>query len=161
MAIPITVSYGVVDGKGEKATIPFYIPSSTAVGDVTQFANALKTLLFEIIDGEIYEINFTIPVAVGVSSSNVADPDSDIQERGLFTFSSVDNFLRQISIPSIEEVVFVAGSKLIDLANVDVAAFVTAILTGVGTPSVANVTSHDEDIVALDSAREAWGKYRP
>lgn len=161
MALPITVSYTVLDGKGETSTIPFYIPSSTALGDVAQFATALKQLLYELLGGEITAINFTIPVAVGVSSSNILDPDSDVQERALFTFSSADNFLRQISLPTVVETVFSAGSKLVDLANVDVAAFVTAVLSGVGTPNVTSVTSHDEDIVALDAAREAWGKYRP
>lgn len=156
MAVPVTLTISIEDGKGEVGSFSIYLPSASTLADATTYWNGFNSLLAAITRGGNVKASVSFSLTPGVSAPLAS---SDVQEAAYAAFRSADKFIKSIRVPTIFEDVFLAGSKLVDLANVDVAAFVAAIVTGVG--GIAPVTSHDEQITAIDVFREAWGKYRP
>lgn len=161
MAVPVELTVSVRDGKGESSTFGIFLPSGTSLAGAQAFWDALDEDLYGIIAGEVVSVNVSFPLTLDIllAASNIASATSDIQEKAYFGFTSVEGFLKSFTIPAVVETIFQAGSKLVDLLNVDVAALVTGMLSGAG--GVSPVTAHDEDITTIVQAREAWGKYRP
>lgn len=159
MAIPVTVSFTITDGKGEQSTLGIHLPSGTTVADAQTFVSGMDNLLAAIIDGGIAQASVTVPLSTEFLLS-AAGVNSDVQEKALFVWKAINSASKaSLSVPTILESVFVAGSKLIDVTNVDVAAFLAAMLNGITGISPVNIA--DVDLSQLITAREAWGKYRP
>jgi len=156
MAIPVALTVSIEDGKGEVGTFSVYLPSGTTLAQVETYWAGFDSLVAAIVRGGNIKASVTFPLIPLVSSPLAS---SDVQEAAYAAFRSADNFVKSIRIPTIFEDLFLAGSKLVDIANVDVAAFITAITTGLS--GIAPTTSHGEDLLSLDVFREAWGKYRP
>ena len=156
MAVPIELTVTIRDGKGENSSFGIYLPSGFSVANAQTFWDSVDQDLYSLIDGEVISVSVSFPLTLDalLAASNIALTTSDVQEKAYFAFKSALGYVKSLNIPTIRESAFQAGSKLIDLADASVAAFVTAML---GSP----VTAHDEDITAISVAREAWGKYRP
>jgi hypothetical protein len=155
MAIPVALTISIEDGKGETGSFSLYLPSGTTLAGVETYWAGIDSLIATIVRGGNIKASVTFPLTPLVSGPLGS---SDVQEAAYAAFRSAEGFIKSIRIPTIFEDLFLAGSKLVDIANVDVAAFITAITTGIG--GISPVTSHDEDLLSLDVFREAWGKYR-
>jgi len=160
----IQAYWTIVDGKGEESTMTIDLAPATTPTNAQAFAQAMNTVIGDLINGGIiaYGVRINVPV-----TGDFANPFADIQEKALFTFRSAGGFIKQVTIPTILEDLFITGTKLIDLTDVDVVQFVDGMVDGLdvssfgGTGVIQPTTSHGEDLVEIESAREAWGKYRP
>lgn len=156
----ISVVFTVSDAKGDQSTFSVPVPTGTAITDLAGFAQALAALIEPLCNGALRDLHFSIPVSFTPWSA--AASISDIQEKARFAFRTVNGFLKHVSLPTAVESVFAAGSRDVDIANTDVAAFITAMTDGI------TVNAHDvepcdvrgEDLTELESASEAWGKSR-
>lgn len=156
----ISVVFTISDAKGDQSTFSIPIPSSVLIDDIADFAQALADLIEPLCNGALRDLHFTIPVPFTPWAA--AASISDIQEKARFAFRTVNGFLKHVSIPTAVESIFAAGSRDVDLADTDVAAFVTAMVDGitVNTHDVEPCDVRDEDLTELESATEAWGKAR-
>lgn len=157
MTIPLGLTISIEDGKGETGSFVVFLPSTATLAEVETFWAGFDNLISAIVTGGNIRATLNIPLdplAIAASAT------SDVQEKAYAAFADAENFLKSIAIPTIDEAVFLAGSKLVDLANVDVAAFVAAMLNGIAG-GIQPVTSHDVSLFAIKAMREAWGKYRP
>lgn len=155
-----SVIYSFRDAKGETSTTEINLPTSVTLADVGIFAGQMALLINPLITGVITRIGiaWTIALPAGLRAAPVAG--SDIEEGGKFQFRTVNNFYTRSRIPTFDEAKIVAGTNEIDQTDADVAAFVTAMVGGLdlslegGSADVQPSDSRDEDIVALDFARE-------
>lgn len=162
MAINIQLAIG--DAKGDVSTVTIPIPSSTSMNDAYLFAQEIAKLVEPLVNGTLrsLRVNFEVPFTPWAVASSIAD----IQEKARFSFRTVGNFLKSISLPTILESIFTPGSAQVDTSDADVAAFVTAMtdgidLTGVGgSGTIEPSDARDADLTSLEAAVEAWGKSR-
>jgi hypothetical protein len=155
----IETFYRIKDGKGQTSMVTIPIPSTTDSGDIADFTTAMAGLLDDLIHGGIDSIGFSLPVDW---TAQIPDAASDVQEAARFSFRTVGNFIKKVVIPAIWENKFVAGSTLVNQAETNVAAWLTAMTGGlsVNGHQVRPCNAHEEDIESLDVAVEAWGRAR-
>jgi len=157
----ISIVFTVSDAKGDQATFSIPIPDGTAYADIVEFAQEMAELLNPLINAALRDLHITIPIPF--TPWTAAASISDIQEKARFAFRTVNGFLKHVSLPAAVESIFSPGSRNVDLANTDVAAFVTAMVDGITLSSTNDVEPcdvRDEDLTELESATEAWGKAR-
>jgi hypothetical protein len=164
MAI-ITLNYTIVDKKGDSSTIRIPIGSSatpaTAVAALKVFAPVVGAL----VTGSLSSAFVTIEASVtGFPALPAAI--ADVQEKAAFAFRGVNAFLKRIGIPTFNEDKMLPSSADVDTSDLDVAAFVTAVTTGIDTTSeggsgvVGATDTRGDDLLSLEYAREEWGKRR-
>lgn len=162
--MPYSVLISLVDGKNETGVVTIPIPDTTTATNAIAFGSLIFDLVQGLTSGGnlVAKVIFDIP---GLVSNNPLGA-SDVQEIGKFVFRGVTGFLKSLGIPAFTETKFVPGSDQIDVTDVDVAAFVTAMTDGIDTtPAGGNATIQPCDIRGVDldelvSAAEAWGKKR-
>lgn len=156
MALPVELAITVGDAKGEKSTFGIYLPDVTTVEGAQTFWESIDNDVYAMIDGEVLSVSVSFPIDLDplLAALNIADAASDVQEKGYFAFKTAEGFVKSFAIPTFLDTMFDVGSKLINLSQTNVATFITSILAS-------GVSSHNEDLTALEMAREAWGKYRP
>lgn len=164
--MPVTSIYFTIeDKKGDASTVS--IPIGAAVSPVNAVAavKSFAPLVGALINGRLKTAGVSMEVSV-TGFPATADVNSDVQEKGLFSFRGVNGFIKNLSLPAIKESIFSLGSKDIDQANSDVAAFLTAMTDGVdltangGDTTLGASDVRGDDLTEVVEAREAWGKYR-
>jgi hypothetical protein len=155
--MPISFWFKVRDAKGDESTREIYLPTATTPANAQAFGLAMLPLLDAILVGGIVGggINLSLDLT-GISQ--VAGSVSDLQEMARFAFRDAAGFLTSLTLPTFAEAKMVASSKQVDLADADVAAFVTA-MTG-GLSGQQPVSLHEDDLVTVETAVEAWGNAR-
>lgn len=151
----------ITDEKNDQSVVEIPIETGGALTDIPLAVSAMTALIKPLITGGVLRAGFKMDVPI---VSTLASADSDLQEKALFQFRTENNFLKDISIPTFNEQLMVAGSKLVNRSATAVVNFVNAMedgfTGGLFTDSVEPVDSRGEDLTALEEAREAWGKYR-
>lgn len=165
MPVNCELYYTVVDAKGNKSrmTFPCTAPDYT---DIPLIAVALGELLDPMINGGITAAGWTVAVDLG-SVVNIASLTSDVQEGARFVFKTALGFLKSVRLPAVVETIFAANSPNVDLTDTDVSAFVSAITDGIDTSGLGGSvglgtfgTTRFEDLTALETAVEDWGRNR-
>lgn len=158
MAIAFQVVYTYVDDSGDTATHAIDIPTTFSLAQYTEFGRAMAGLLDDIVHGRIQSAQLVINVDISGLTSNALVADSDVEELGSFQFDTGEGRYVLINIPAFDEGMVLAGSDNIDLSDPAVAAFVTAIETGIavtgGTISPCDV--NEDDLQFLSFAREMF-----
>lgn len=161
----ITAFYTIEDKKGLSSTISIPIPGATSPTNAKAFTQAMAPIVGALTNGRIINAGVTLVVDV-TGFPATADALSDVQERGFFSFRTLNNFIKNLNIPCFKESLMVPNSKEIDQSDTDVAAFITAMENGVavaafgGTGTISPCDSRDDGVSAIIEARENWGKYR-
>lgn len=159
-----TLYLTVADEKGEKSNVNFPCNLPT-LDDIEPALNALADLVDPLITGGIVSAGVSLAVDL-TTVQTIADALSDVQEGARFVFRSVGNFIKSVRLPTFDESLIVGGTSVVDLDDLDVFAFVTAITDGIdlssvgGTGLVTFQTIHAEDLTDLDKATEDWGRNR-
>lgn len=168
MAKPIDVNYTIRDAKGELSTVTVHIPSTTTAVNAVAFARTLAPLVGTMVDGSLVRVTVAFNIAPsGLGFPALPGAVSDVQEKAYFAYRGVNGFLKSLTIPTIKETLFAAGSKLLDLANPAVSAFNSAMTGGLdvsgegGTGTITPTDYRGDDLVDIEEAREDWGAYRP
>ena len=166
-----TLTVGIRDGKGKKATMTFrseILDDSDLSGGKTYESMADNILqdLRPVIDGEIMWANWTIPVGLDAEAIQTADPDCDVEEGALFQFETAEGFPVKVRIPTFKESLLIAGSSLVNLANGAVQDFINTIIdgpdsiAGVGEDRINMTDNRGADITKLRIAKEAFKRTR-
>lgn len=168
------VEFSIVDAKTDKSVVTFHLPVSVIVDalpvDITydmveEWSATMKDLINPLVIGGglvrriVRELADT-PVSVNASS--------DVQEMARFVWNVASSVgakvTKSLGLPTFDESKFVAGTTQVDTTDADVAAFLTAVQSGIEvatlTPDLAPVDYRGEDITTLVAATEAWGKAR-
>lgn len=164
MAAPIvSLFYTVEDEKGIKSTFRIKFPTTTDIAVLKEFARTTGTMVDGLITGRIVDVSIGVGVEDlpgGWKAAPLAN--SDVEEGARFSFRTAVNSVTGFRIPTFDEALIVPGTKEVDVANEDVDDFVQRIIAGqtVGLINVSPSDDREEDIVALDGARESFGKDR-
>lgn len=160
--VQFSVLYSIKDGKGKVATTELNLPSTVTLTNWTVFAGQMALLINDIITGAITRIGLVASVTLPVGLRATPGANSDVEEGARFQYKTTNGFFTAMRLPTFDEQFVLPGTATVDIADTDVAAYVTAMtggidLTGVGgTGTVAPVDSRNEDIVTLDSAKEQF-----
>lgn len=149
-----------MDDKGERSSIQVNVPGATTFTNVVEFAVELFPLIDALIMGQIIGFSVTAEeiFSSGVKTSPVAG--ADVEEGARFGFMTAGGHPTSVRLATFDEAHMVAGSALVDQADADVIAFVTAMTGGIdltgGLPVVSPSDTRDEDITTLSYAKDAF-----
>lgn len=129
--------YSILDGKGEIGTAQVF-SNHALPADASSFNNGLKVLIEPLITGTIESWGYWTQEGTDASTPAV---NSDRQEKASFTFNDADTFQMLLSIPTINEGIFIPGTKDVNFSNPDVAAFVTSMLANATTQRAIDLVS--------------------
>jgi len=162
MALAVSFRFDFVDAKGKPSFTKVRVPTGFTISGYTDFGILMAQLLANLSTCRMTGASFC--VGLDLSSSTIkAIPSglSDIAQKALFGFSTVVSGLRtKMKLPAISESKMVLGSDVLDLSDVDVAGFISAMETGVvvtgGTIEPTDLRGNNISI--LDYARELFRK---
>jgi hypothetical protein len=164
MALAVAVRFDFQDEKGKTSFTKVRIPTTFSVGTVTAFALGLAQLISNISQCQITNVSTTFAIDLsGLSLKAAASAVADVAQKGYFAFrSAVTGFAKRLRIPTIDENIVNAGSDTVDTLDVNVAAFVTAMESGVAVTggTIAPTTERMQDLTALEEAREVFRRKR-
>lgn len=147
----------IQDKAGLKSTLIVHIPIATVAKDALDFTNLLIDKIDPLVLGGV--VGGGVTLAADLAGHGTIGPTSNVQEKGEFTFNTLNAFLHSVGLPTFDETFVVAASRNIDTGAPLVAAFVTAMEDGIVVPSVATVIPTDsrgEDLTTLKSALERF-----
>lgn len=167
-------AYSVVlsfqDAKGETSTTMVNIPTSgMTIANMTIFAQELVKLVDAMIGGIVTRVGLAITVPLPSGINVAPSSTSDVEEGGYFNFRTAGGYRTSLRIPTFLESLISAGSADIDTSDPDVAAFVSAMITGIdltaatpvaGTGTITPTDSRGDDVVALVDAKEQFTNSR-
>lgn len=151
---PLSIIYSFVDDDLATASERVHVPVGTTLANAKTFATAYAALIKPLTDCAMRK--YTISQEVYDDAYPVADPGSDVEDKGVLTLRTVGNGSATMTWPGIIESVLVNSisrkGTYIDLANVAVSALVSALISGLGTPAIAPSTRRGDDLVAIKDA---------
>jgi len=154
-------SFTVQDGLGTKASMIIYAlldPTKTVANLVTDI-QAWASLIEPIIGGKILLGDAVVSVTPTVDQTGRPDADSRVEQTGVFNFANGSTSRRfGEAVPSLSDGVIVGGT--INLADTDVAAFVTAMGAASGTAASQPTNNSFQDLTALVDAFLSFRKRR-
>lgn len=157
------------DAKGETSTTMINIPTGITLPNLTIYAQEMVKLVDALINGIITRVGVAVTVALPSGINISPNSASDVEEGGYFSFRTAGGYHTSLRIPTFMESLISAGSADIDTSDPDVAAFVSAMVTGIdlttatpvaGTGTIAAADSRGDDIVALTDAKEQFTNSR-
>ncbi len=147
----------VQDKSGLKSTLIVHVPIATLAQDALDFADAIIDLIDPLILGGV--VGGGVTLAADIAGHGTIGPTSNVQEKGEFTWNTLNAFLHAIGLPTFDENFVVTASRSIDTADATVLAFTNAIKDGLVVPSTNTVIPTDsrgEDLTTLKSALERF-----
>lgn len=164
MAAPhVFVTWTVQDAKGKTSVTKVNFPDSTDIAILKMFASSTIGLLDPLMKGRIIEAGIGLSVDISAATRKAAPlPDSDVEEGARFQWNTVSGAVTGFRVPTFDEAKLVTGTRNVNTADAQVAAFVNRITDG-QTQGLINVSPSDDrgsDINALKSARESFTSSR-
>jgi len=158
MALAAQIVYTVQDDSGERGTTSINVPITFNLSDYGEFASGMGTLLDALLSGRLVDAEICFGVDLSGLINNLLGGSSDVEEIGAFQFRTADNLPVSVNIPGIDEGFQAAGSDDLDQSAPGVAAFITAMETGIvvtgGTIIPCDVG--EVDIINVEYARERF-----
>jgi len=159
------IIYTVIDDSGERGTTSMNLQVGFSLSQFGEFAASMATFMDALLSGKIESAEICFGLSIVGLTSNTALSSSDVEEYGAFKFDTVESLSVDVNIPGIDELIVASGSDDIDLANADVAAFVSAMENGLSTTdgTIQPTDVGEKDVDVLIYARErmrASGKRR-
>jgi hypothetical protein len=162
----LSVIYTFKDGKDKTSFTEVPIPLGTTLANAVIFAQQMAILVDALITGRVARIGIAATVTMPGGIAVVAAATSDVEEGAVFQYRTSGGFHKSCRIPTFNEAMIVTGSDVVNIADPDVLAFNTAMLTGInlagfgGTGTVSPCDLREEDLVAIDFAREDFQNSR-
>lgn len=166
-------AYSVVmsfqDAKGEQSTTMVNVPTGITLANLTIFAQEMVKLVDAMINGIVTRVGIAITIPLPSGINVAANSVSDVEEGGFFNFRTAGGYRTSLRVPTFLESLISAGSADVDTSDPDVAAFVSAMITGIdltaatpvaGSGTVTPTDSRGDDIVALTDAKEQFTNSR-
>lgn len=161
--MPFFMWFVIRDAKGDKSTVEIPIPDSVALTNLAPAVVAMTDLIADLMTGAIERAGVTLDVDISsLALPGIAGLVSDVQEKAAFAFRTVDGFIKRLTLPTVDEsILFLPGSREVDVTDTNVAAFVTAMTDGFTAGALIQpCDSRESDLDSLEDAREAWGRSR-
>ena len=159
------IIYTIRDSKGKRSTTEVNFPSSFSFTDVSLFAAQQAERINDLIKGRIERIGVAFNVDVPGTIRATPLPDSDVEEGAKFQVRTEDGNFTSMRLPTFDEQFVLPGTRSVDLADPVVDEFVDSMVTGAPVVALGGVLhpsdKRDEDIVALEFAREQFTNSRP
>ena len=154
-------SFTLQDGLSTKASMIIYAlldPTKTLANLVTDI-QAWATLIEPIIGAKILLADAVVSVTPSVDQTGRPLADSRVEQTGVFNFANGSTTRRfGEAVPALNDGVITGGS--IDLADTDVAAFVTAMGAASGTATSQPTNNSFQDLTSLVDAFLSFRKRR-
>jgi hypothetical protein len=161
MALAVTIQLDFKDAKNKTSFTRVHVPTGFTIAQYITFAQDLAEAAKAITTGRItgVSVNFGLSLA-GATLTNVQNVLADVSSKALFQFTSAIAGLRaKFFIPTFDEDNLVTiGTDDIDVADVGVAAFITAIEDGYALTG-GQMTPRDKrgnDLVTNNISRELF-----
>lgn len=154
---PISVSFTFQDDDLAQAATSVKLPAGTTLAAAHTFAQSYVALLAPVTDCAIVDYNLTQQVYDDTYPT--AAVGSDVENKGVLTIRTANNNTSTLSWPGVLESILVntitPSSTYIDLANVAVAALITALINGLAGTQPSNRNGQD-----FRSVKEAYKQNR-
>lgn len=153
----IGVVYSFQDAKGARSTTTINIPSATTLADATEFASAVAQLFANMTTGKLISVGLHFSVDISGLAGNTLGADSDVEEGAKFSWMVAGGYRASNRIPTFDEAKIVSGTKQVDVADADVAQFISYMengFTATSTNVVLPVDYRNADIEDLVAALE-------
>lgn len=163
--MPITLFYTIADADGDKSRVEFQVdPTNVTILNAPTLMVDVWNLMNPLINGQLISAGFTVEADISAYTNVIPGALADVQEKAEFVFRTAGGFLKRINLPTFVETLFGSSgaSSEVNLADTNVAAFVTAIVDGitVGGDDILFQDTRGDEIASLSVARENWGKRR-
>lgn len=166
MPASISIIYSIKDAKNETSSTEVAIPSTTSLLNASLFASEMAKLIAPLLKGVITRIGLVFSVTVPGTIPTTADPSSDVEEGARAQFRSAGGFFKGMRLATFDEDKIETGGTAVDLADLDVIAYVNAMTGGInvtpvgGTGSVTPTDARDDDLTALSFFKEDFQSSR-
>lgn len=151
--IQLSLSYQDDDLAIARTSVNF--PAGTSLADVQSYAAAYAALVDPVTDCAL--VGYNINQEYYDDTYPTAAAGSDVEDKGVLVIRTVNNNTKTMTWPGVVESVLLntitPPGTYIDLANVAVAALVSALVTGIGGTAPSNSRGDD-----LRSVKEAFKK---
>jgi len=151
--VQLSLTYQDDDLATSRTSVDF--PAGTALADVQAYASAYAALVDPVTDCAL--IGYSVNQEYYDDTYPTAGAGSDVEDKGVLVIRTVGNAIKTMSWPGVLESVLVntisPPGTYIDLANVAVAALVSALITGIAGTAPSNGRGDD-----LRSVKEAYKK---
>lgn len=156
--MPAVLSVQFVDAKGARASTQFNLQDGIDLAAMQVMAVAMLEAIDPLITGRIDNASIIVPVT-GATIGDAVLSSADVEEGARFIFRTDNGFTTQVRIPTFNEAKFVTATQLVDLADLDVQAFVDLAVAGVDANGL-YTDSRNDPIGELASARESFQRSR-
>jgi hypothetical protein len=157
------ILYSIRDEDGKTSSAEIKVPDSALMSNAVIFASEMAQLIDPLIRGVIVRIGigFLLDLAGVTGIKTAALSGADVEEGARFGFIG-GGFPTGLRLPTFDEAYIIPTTDQVDLTDTDVAAFVTAMVSGIdlsgagGTGTLSPTTNREEDITALSYAVESF-----
>jgi hypothetical protein len=154
---PISISFTFQDDDLAEASTSVKLPAGTTLAAAHTFAASYVNLLTPVTNCAL--ISYDVTQQVYDDTYPVAAVGSDVENKGVLTIRTANNNTSTISWPGVLEAILIntitPSSTYIDLANVAVAALITALTNGLAGTQPSNRNGQD-----FRSVKEAYKQNR-
>lgn len=160
MALAPRIIFSIKDNKGKISTTEVKIPTGITLSNMIEFAGDMAVLIDAITTGQIVGVSLGISIdtsALGLTAA--AGSTADVEEKGRFQFQTAGGYYTTVNIPCFSDTDVIAGSDSIDQSDTEVAAWLTAMISGITLGDASTVQpcdSREDDIDVLSSAFERF-----
>lgn len=162
MPVSFEILFSIEDGKGNLSTTSVNIPNTFTIAQIITFGGEMAKLIDPLITGRIVRIGAAFLIDLPNTLATTADANADVEEGARFQFRTAGGYYTSMRLATFDEAFILPNSDLVDQTEAAVAAFITAIHSGLDIDATAGVTlvaatdSRGDDIVALEFAREQF-----
>ena len=150
---PVSMTLTIKDLDNNKRTSSVIFPGTLSIADLLANLAAVETAVAGITNGFIVDGTITIDLLQTDPFGAGPPESSDVERKGVFTFTTAAGTYAKYEIPSVDPTLVVDGSNVLDRSSPAVAAYV-ALMTG-GIPVLGQpVTGAGIPLEALFSARK-------
>jgi len=164
MPLAVTTRYDYIDEKGDTSFSKIRVPNGFSIAQYLEFAVAMAQLIATMVLTRITSVSITFSISLsGLTLKTVVGAVADIAQKGYFSFQTTTNgFFKRFRIPTFDEDKINAGTDDVNTLDADVAAFVTAMESGIAVTggTVQPCDERQHNIQSLTDAREVFRRHR-
>jgi len=158
MALAVNVRFDLIDNKGKTSFTKIRVPTGFSIAQYIEFAQGAAQVIANTSNCKITSVSLTFGIDLtGLGLATVASGLADIYQKFRFQFNTaISGFKAKFQIPASSESLVTSGSDAVNIADVDVAAFIAAMNNGIVVTggTVAFADNRGMDITSLQFARE-------
>lgn len=155
----VEIIYTIEDASGDQATTQVRVGGTPTNAQLNGFGSGWATAINALIAGKIIGAVAKLLANISGLTANILSGNADVEHVGKFEFLTDAGNRVKINIPALSEIALGAtASDSLDQSNANVAAFITAMETGVAVTGgvIAPCDVGEDDIVEVVFAREAF-----